>query len=717
MASLASTQADLGGKKLYAVNYNARWGKDWDTGHTKCRWKQDIDPDFDALKQITDKIRIYSLTDCDPMPVLQSAAERGLGVWLGIWTTGNWNDLWPEKNKLSYLIDQGYYGAKILGIHVGSEAIYRKSIDAQNAIWMMENIRDMLHSRGQNYPVTIADTIDSYNNHPELVDAVDIVSVNQFSFWEKMDANEGMADMLDRLRDVRVLAAKKNKEVMIGETGWSTAGQSNKASVASMDNQATFLKDFYHQATLRNWKYYWYEGLDAKWAQSTGDNDVEGFFGLFTEGLNNQPVSMKDSLRNLNLGSRPVKVIRSPSQRLYLTEKDGELSLTQAASDWLGKEQQQWLWDESTQQIRSVNSDRCLDAYQAWNGGIVHVYKCVGTEINQKWKFDEASGNLQHVGHPGFCLDTDVGKGNHVQLYGCSNNGNANQKWEFVDPNTPFSSTTSSASGSSGNSASGTPSTFSRLYSKESSRGFGKLVRTGDDVGFGFKAQGEDGSEWSFDSNTHLIHSKQDTKCLDAYEAWDGGRVHVWECNSNEPNQMWDYDSTTGQFKHRSHTGLCLDGDQSANNGDGKVQMYGCNIQYNNNQVWRMVSSDAKAVFPTNADNSILQWVTQDQLMGKSATKQDAQVWFLDSVSHNIISKWSGECIDAYEAKDGGRVHTWGCSGNDNQQWKYDAKAQLVRHVKHTGFCLSFDANDQAQLGTCPTALHSAAQTFTMTAA
>ncbi|KAG7375250.1 glycoside hydrolase 3 protein [Phytophthora pseudosyringae] len=107
--------------------------------------------------------------------------------------------------------------------------------------------------------------------------------------------------------------------------------------------------------------------------------------------------------------------------------------MSSKSSDWLVQEQQIWFFDSATQQVRSKSSDRCLDAYQAWDGGIVHVYRCIESEANQKWTFESETGKLKHATHQGFCLDQDPAQNNKLQLYGCSPD-NANQKWSVIDP-------------------------------------------------------------------------------------------------------------------------------------------------------------------------------------------------------------------------------------------------------------------------------------------
>merc|ERR1712006_22245 len=64
-------------------------------------------------------------------------------------------------------------------------------------------------------------------------------------------------------------------------------------------------------------------------------------------------------------------------------------------------------------------------------------------------------------------------------------------------------------------------------------------------------------------------------KCLDASERnKNGGKVHMWDCNTLNPNQQWRYDAVTLQIK--SSDGRCLDASERNKNG-GKVHMWDCN--------------------------------------------------------------------------------------------------------------------------------------------
>ncbi|TDH67818.1 hypothetical protein CCR75_009185 [Bremia lactucae] len=424
-----SCGADALNVKMPGANYNSRKGPDWAPTASKCKTASEVQKDMFALKGITDKVRIYSLVDCNQAElVLPAAKNAGLKVHLGIWTSKSHDYLLEELAKLAGLLDNGLYDNNVVAMHVGSETIYRGEISVATAISYMNEIRNYIRGRGKNTPITIADVIDVYDANPQLIDAVDFVSVNQFSFWERSDVNEAAAVTLDRLRKLRIIAAQKSKKIVLSEVGWSSGGWDPAAGIASPANQAKFFADFFKMAHSHNFEYYWYVAFDSKWRVTNGGKEVEADFGVFKE-----DDTMKSNFQQLTIGYNAPRAIRNAGTKLLLSENEGKLYMSGKSSNWLVQEQQVWFFDSATQQVRSKSSDRCLDAYQGWNGGIVHVYRCMEHEVNQKWRLESSTGKLLHTKHQGYCLDTDPAQGHKLQLYGCSPN-NANQHWMMIDP-------------------------------------------------------------------------------------------------------------------------------------------------------------------------------------------------------------------------------------------------------------------------------------------
>uniref|UniRef100_K3WMY5 glucan endo-1,3-beta-D-glucosidase n=1 Tax=Globisporangium ultimum (strain ATCC 200006 / CBS 805.95 / DAOM BR144) TaxID=431595 RepID=K3WMY5_GLOUD len=285
-AAASTQQASAANFKCYGINYNIRAGPDWAPDATKCKNADQIAKELTKLKTITDTIRLYSLTDCNQgTTVVPAAIKAGLKVSLGLWVGPEASTFAAEKAKFQEILAQdGLINSKdIVGIHVGSEAVYRGDVNTTVAISNFNEIKKLCTEKGLDIPVTIADIGDIYMQYPELIEAVDVVSANAFPFWEKIDADKAVDYFYQRYQPLEAAAKAKGKEVLIGETGWASAGVHSGASVATPENAALYFHGFYNLAKEHNLKYYYFAGFDEEWkiATSQANATVEAYFGIF----------------------------------------------------------------------------------------------------------------------------------------------------------------------------------------------------------------------------------------------------------------------------------------------------------------------------------------------------------------------------------------------------------------------------------------------------
>ncbi|EQC26018.1 hypothetical protein SDRG_16165 [Saprolegnia diclina VS20] len=201
-----------------------------------------------------------------------------------------------------------------------------------------------------------------------------------------------------------------------------------------------------------------------------------------------------------------------------------------AASNSLNEE---WRYRTETHQIIVSSNNQCLDAYKDSASGEyrVHVYPCEDINRNQYWTIDSARQRIRHLTHPNLCLDVDPTQNNKVQVWTC-----------YLDaPNQRIMVTEDAIK----------LSAFNGRY-LASDQGIARFVDVwGEPI------------EWIV-STVDLtwrwrLQFFSSNECLDAYEPWNGGTVHTWPCDSNNGNQKWRYDPATGQLRHATHTGFCLD--------------------------------------------------------------------------------------------------------------------------------------------------------------
>nr|AAY53769.1 endo-1,3-beta-glucanase [Saprolegnia parasitica] len=314
----AATAVEALDEKLYGINYTPRKGPDYFSLKKRCKNATEIDFDMVQLRKITDRIRIYSMTDCNTADLVIPAVRRaGMSIWVGLWVGPNNTVYAEEKASLIKQLKNGNVNNQTLGLHVASEAIYRKDINVSTAIADMNEIRSIMNAADVYIPITITDIADTYIQYPQLVKAVDIISANSFPFWELAVAETAAQKMYNRMYPLMLSAQKYKKKILISETGWATNGTSNGASLATPSAAATWLNDFYFLAKDVQWDYYWYTSYDTPWRHLEGDNttaEVENYFGLYF--LNH---TLKHVFTNMNFTRRVKLVTKMPLPKTNAT--------------------------------------------------------------------------------------------------------------------------------------------------------------------------------------------------------------------------------------------------------------------------------------------------------------------------------------------------------------------------------------------------------------
>lgn len=280
LAMLAASTSALD-QQLYGLNYDLRQGPDWDSN--KCKSSDTIASDLKILSTVTSNVRTYSLSDCDVSGVLTAAKDLSLTVWLGVWVSEDSTVYDAEVKAFKELISAGLIDSNVVGINVGSEAVYRGDITSEQAIQYVTDFKKVMSDNDISVPVSITDIIDTFVSYPDMLKAGDIVTINQFPFWEKVEADKAAAQFNKRIQPLLKLAG--DMEVIISETGWPTGGSATNGSVASEENAAQYLNDFYELATEKKWKYYYFAGFDTPYKEEQADDTttVESHFGIFDE--------------------------------------------------------------------------------------------------------------------------------------------------------------------------------------------------------------------------------------------------------------------------------------------------------------------------------------------------------------------------------------------------------------------------------------------------
>ncbi|OQR81607.1 peroxisomal Lon protease [Thraustotheca clavata] len=202
--------------------------------------------------------------------------------------------------------------------------------------------------------------------------------------------------------------------------------------------------------------------------------------------------------------------------------------------------------------------------------------------------------------------------------------------------------------------------------------------------------------KWSYNAQTMQLQSQLNADCLDGYFDPTSQKyiVHGYVCQQGNLNQIWQF------IDHQMiHYNLCLTLDDPSVNADATKNKRLAPCDRLNPAQFFTLEQEITRIQLFSTPNSVL---TSGMSMQPFKALDKSQQWLVDHVHYTIINQYTGQCLDAYNAQNGGVVHTYPCTpGNINQMWHYNATTRQLQHVKHQGFCL--DLWGSPHLWTCHT--------------
>ncbi|MFO1376686.1 MAG: glycosyl hydrolase family 17 protein [Steroidobacteraceae bacterium] len=231
-----------------------------------------IRADLATLASITRCVRTYTVSQgFDAVPAI--AREFGLRVWLGAWIG---REETHNERELARLIAIARRDRDVVrGIIVGNEVLLRHEQTPAALAAMIRRVRE-----ATGLPVSYADVWGRWLAHPELAREVSFVTVHILPYWD--DAPPGIDDAIPRVAALydALRHAFPDRPVLVGETGWPSAGRPRGAAVPSRVNQARYLREFIALAAARGIPFNLIEAFDQPWKQRP-EGTVGGYWGLY----------------------------------------------------------------------------------------------------------------------------------------------------------------------------------------------------------------------------------------------------------------------------------------------------------------------------------------------------------------------------------------------------------------------------------------------------
>jgi len=233
---------------------------------------EQISGDLAQLAKISDCVRTYSIENgLDQVPEL--AAKVGLKVIQGIWLSSN-------RQKNSAQIATGIrlakeYPTTITALVVGNEVLLRGEMTQSDLAATIRLVKAQVP-----VPVTYADVWEFWLRYREIYDAVDFITIHILPYWEDFPIRAKYAAAhVESIRH-RMEVAFPGKEILIGETGWPSAGRMRDAALPSRTNQARVVSEILDLAKRENFRVNLIEAYDQPWKRQL-EGTMGGYWGLF----------------------------------------------------------------------------------------------------------------------------------------------------------------------------------------------------------------------------------------------------------------------------------------------------------------------------------------------------------------------------------------------------------------------------------------------------
>ncbi|WP_454917138.1 glycoside hydrolase family 17 protein [Xanthobacter sediminis] len=231
-----------------------------------------IEEDFAQLAKITSCVRTYSIEmGLHKAPAL--ARKHGLTMLLGIW-------LGPDVDRNRVELDTGVKLAQenpdvVKALVVGNEVLLRGEMSATD---LGATLRQVKAQVGQ-VPVTYADVWEFWERNKGLTQNVDFVTIHILPYWEDLPVSAAEAGPhVDEIRQ-KMAEEFPGKEILIGETGWPSAGRMREEALPSPSNQARVMHDVVALAEKRGYRVNVIEAFDQPWKRRS-EGTVGGHWGL-----------------------------------------------------------------------------------------------------------------------------------------------------------------------------------------------------------------------------------------------------------------------------------------------------------------------------------------------------------------------------------------------------------------------------------------------------
>ncbi|HEX7114677.1 MAG TPA: glycosyltransferase [Steroidobacter sp.] len=229
----------------------------------------EIEEDLELLSGGVTAVRTYSsLGSLGQIPGL--AARYQMKVALGAWL-----DRARETNEaeVAAAIRIANEHTNVIRLIVGNESILRGDLSVEELAATLDRVRAAVEQ-----PVSTAEPWHVWIRNPELAEHVDYIAVHLLPYWEGIPIEQAVDYLTMRVEQLE--NTFPGKPVVIAEVGWPSDGRTRGGAVASISNEAMFLRRFLERARREGYIYYLMEAFDQPW-KARYEGAVGAYWGVY----------------------------------------------------------------------------------------------------------------------------------------------------------------------------------------------------------------------------------------------------------------------------------------------------------------------------------------------------------------------------------------------------------------------------------------------------
>lgn len=229
---------------------------------------------MNVIAPFTKWVRSFSCTEGNEF-IPKVAKEKDINTLVGAWIG---SDKEANEREIEGLIKLAKAGLVDIAA-VGNEVLLREELSVEELLDYISRVKQAL----PNIPVGCVDTYYQFSEHPELVEACDVILANCYPFWEGYNIDEASI-YLQKMHNF-VKNVSQGKRVIVTETGWPSEGKAVNQADPSKINVMKYFSDINNWSQKQEVEVFYFSSFDEAW-KVHHEGDVGQRWGIWDKNEN-----------------------------------------------------------------------------------------------------------------------------------------------------------------------------------------------------------------------------------------------------------------------------------------------------------------------------------------------------------------------------------------------------------------------------------------------